>query len=107
MTEPVGIYAPRMPDLHTVGDALARIRQHLADQDRPDGAFPLWALVPPQERERRQEERLHPQNLIRHRSGWTSTLMACLEMTRQGELPIGDQASNEAITVSAPTLPVV
>ncbi len=70
-------------------------------------ALPLWALLPRQERERPRDERLHPQNLIRHRSGWTSTLMACLEMTRQGELLIGEQAADGAITVFAPALPVV
>ncbi len=107
MTEPVGVYAPSMPDLHTVEDARARIRQHLADQDGFTEALPLWALLPRQERERPRDKRLHPQNLIRHRSGWTSTLMACLEMTRQGELLIGEQAADEAITVSAPALPVV
>ena len=67
----------------------------------------MSVLLPRQERERRQEERLHPQNLIRHRSAWTSTLMACLEMTRQGELLIGEQAADGAITVFAPALPVV
>ncbi len=101
------VYAPRRPDLHTVEDARARIRQHLADQDGFTEAFPLWALLPRQERERPRDERLHPQNLIRHRSGWTSTLMACLEMTRQGELLIGEQAADGAITVFAPALPVV
>ena len=101
------VYAPRRPDLHTVEDARARIRQHLADQDGFTGAIPMSVLLPRQERERPREERLHPQNLIRHRSAWTSTLMACLEMTRQGKLLIGEQATNEAITVSASALTVV
>ena len=107
MLELPAVYAPRRPDLHTVEDARARIRQHLADQDGVTGAFSLWALLPRQERERRRDERLHSQNLIRHRSAWTSTLMACLEMTRQGELLIDEQAADGAITVFAPALPVV
>ena len=43
-------------------------------------------FLPPDERTRRFIVQAEPPEQTQHRSAWTSTLLACLEMAKQGEL---------------------
>jgi segregation and condensation protein A len=90
--EPEAIYVPRAMDLYSVEEARERIRCCLAKQG--DGrSLSLAALLPSQERSRSIEEREQPAHRVRHRSAWTTTLIACLEMTKQGELLVQEDTT--------------
>ena len=81
------VYAPRAPDLYTVEEARDRIR-HVMQCAIPPVLVLLADLLPPQEHNRRLVAQEPPPAQTRHRSAWTSTLMACLELTKQGELVV-------------------
>lgn len=81
------VYAPRLQDLYRVEDARDRVRQLMQDTTSTT-LVPLAQLLPPEERSRRLTERAEPTARIRYRSAWTSTLMACLELAKQGQLVI-------------------
>ena len=81
------IYAPRPPDLYRVEDARDRVRS-LMQEVPPTTQVSLADLLPPDERAHRLVAQVKPPDRTRHRSAWTSTLMACLEMAKQGELVI-------------------
>jgi chromatin segregation and condensation protein Rec8/ScpA/Scc1 (kleisin family) len=70
-------YRPPRLDLYSVVEARDRIRRVLADASDPT---PMQRLLPPEDAagEGRAE------NPLRRRSGWASTLLACLELARQG-----------------------
>ncbi len=81
------VYAPRLPNLYRVEDARNRVRNLMQDVP-PTTQVSLVDLLPPDERTRRFIVQAEPPEQTRHRSAWTSTLMACLELARQGELVI-------------------
>ncbi len=91
--EKADVYRPRPPPLWRVPDALARIRRLLPEL--PNGGaltrfLPQVALEP-------------PEYDLRCRSAVASTLVAGLELARQGTLTLGQEESFGAIGVrSAP-----
>ena len=89
------LYRPRPVELYAVAEARDRIRQRLAET--PDGA-PLDRFLPdpPETAENGALARL------RRRSAWSSTLIASLELAKQGEVKLGQGEDFEPIHV-APT----
>ena len=79
------VYAPQLPDLYTVEEARGRVRQRMRDAI-PPALVSLADLLPAHERTRRLTAGEPPTARTRYRSAWTSTLMACLELAKQGEL---------------------
>lgn len=88
------IYVPRPPDLYSIDDARERIRRHMAEA-MPTDRVSLADLLPLQEIDRLLEAQADRGVRIRHRSAWSSTLMACLEMAKQGELAVEQSAYTE------------
>jgi segregation and condensation protein A len=89
------VYRPRPFELYAVAEARDRIRRRLAEA--PDGA-PLDRFLPdPPEM---PESEMH--ETLRRRSAWSSTLIAGLELARQGEVVLGQGGDFEPIHV-APT----
>ncbi len=91
------VYAPRLPNLYRVEDALGRVRNLMQDVP-PTAQVSLADLLPPDERTRRFVAQEEPSIRTRHRSAWTSTLVACLELAKQGKLVI-EQLENAALPV--------
>ena len=88
------VYAPKVPDLFSVEEARVRVRERLADHQKDVG---LEALVPDEVRRLPPAQNaLDPEAHIRRRSAWTSTLVACLEMAKQGEVSV-EQVSAETM----------
>jgi segregation and condensation protein A len=89
------LYRPRPVELYAVAEARDRIRQRLAET--PDGA-PLDRFLPdpPETAENGALAKL------RRRSAWSSTLIASLELAKQGEVKLGQGEDFEPIHV-APT----
>ena len=90
-----GVYDPRPADVYTVEDARARVRRHMADAT-PAAHVSLADLPPQQEINRPLASREDPAIRTRHRSAWSSTLMACLKMAKQGELAV-EQPEHSAL----------
>jgi segregation and condensation protein A len=90
-------YQPRWWDLHTIADARARILRLLADS--PDGRL-LDALLPEADD---AIEMATPADL-RRRSARASTFVASLELTKQGDVVLGQGAFLSPLHVS-PALP--
>jgi len=95
--EALAVYAPKLPEVYTVETAQARVRQRL-ERARPNECIPLHQLIPEEEQRRPLEEREAATFRTKHRSGWTSTLMACLEMTKQGAVGL-EQSDQQTILV--------
>jgi segregation and condensation protein A len=87
------LYRPRPIELYTVAEARERIRQRLAKT--PDGA-PLDRFLPdpPEAAENAALAKL------RRRSAWSSTLVAGLELARQGEVVLEQGEDFEPIHIS-------
>jgi segregation and condensation protein A len=84
------IYQPRLfPELYAVAEARARILQRLADL--PDGG-PLAALLP--------ETGGATASDLRRRSAWSSTLAASLELAKQGDVTLAQDADFQPIHVA-------
>ena len=81
------VYAPRALDLYTVEEARNRVRQRMRDA-LPAASMSLADLLPQQKMNYRLAAQDPSPAHTRHRSAWTSTLMACLEMAKQGELQV-------------------
>ena len=82
----------RPAELHTVAAARERILRRLAE--RPEGASLDQCLPDGSE----QGDGVGDQTL-RQRSGWASTLVAGLELARQGEVALGQEGLFRAIIV--------
>ncbi|MGI4748463.1 MAG: segregation and condensation protein A [Janthinobacterium lividum] len=89
------VYVPRPQDLYRVEDARDRVRKLMQDVV-PTDMVSLARLLPLGERSRQLVAQAEPTARIRHRSAWTSTLIACLELAKQGELVI-EQLENAAL----------
>jgi len=88
-TETETIYQPRLfPELYPVAEARARILQRLADL--PDGG-PLGALLPEPSGAKASE--------LRRCSAWSSTLAASLELAKQGDVKLAQDADFQPIHV--------
>ncbi|MEA2741468.1 MAG: segregation and condensation protein, partial [Acetobacteraceae bacterium] len=87
------IYRARPFELYQVAEARARILRLLADA--PEGA-PLERFVPDPAGDPDGERR----GKIRLRSGWASTLIAGLELAKQGEVVLGQGGDFEPIHVA-------
>ncbi len=74
-------YQPRWWDLYPVAEARIRILQLLSDQ--PDGQ-PLDLLLP----DTIDSAMPHAGSILRRRSAWTSTLIAGLELAKQGDVAL-------------------
>jgi segregation and condensation protein A len=82
-------WPPLHPELYPVAEARARILHRLADL--PDGG-PLAALLP--------ETAGAPRSALRRRSAWSSTLIASLELARQGDVVLAQDADFQPIHVA-------
>jgi segregation and condensation protein A len=80
LPDTTSVYCPRWRDLHAVDDARERILQLLADT--PDGAPLAWFLPAASD----GETVVAP--ALRRRSAWTSTFVASLELTKQGDVTL-------------------
>jgi segregation and condensation protein A len=90
--ETAPVYRPPLfPDLYSVAEARARILQRLVD--RPEGGS-LDMLLP--------ETAGATRSILRQRSGWSSTLVASLELAKQGDVVL-EQDGNFAPIHVAPT----
>jgi hypothetical protein len=89
------VYRPNPPPLWRVPDALARLRGALAGL--PAGGVPLAALLPGV-----AEGVATP---LQRRAATASTLMAGLELTREGELALKQHAAFGEIRVGRPAPP--
>lgn len=88
------VYRPLLPEVHDVAAARERILRLLAAA--PDGA-PLERLLPaPPDRAETEAQRM-----LRRRSAWASTLVAGLELARQGEVVLAQGEAFHTIQVSA------
>jgi segregation and condensation protein A len=84
-TDAVSVYRPRWAELYAVGDARERILRQLAEV--PEGGLLGWFL-PSQTGE---DSITIPAELLR-RSAWTSTFMASLELAKQGDVALAQDA---------------
>jgi segregation and condensation protein A len=87
------LYRPRPIELYTVAEARDRIRQRLAET--PNGA-PLDRFLP----EPPETPETGALAKLRRRSAWSSTLVAGLELARQGEVELGQGGDFEPIHVA-------
>jgi segregation and condensation protein A len=85
------LYRPRPLDLHDVSKARARIRQLLAAA--PEGGTLDRFLPDPPEQ---------AGDALRRRSAWSSTLVASLELARQGEVHLAQDGVFAPIHLSGP-----
>jgi segregation and condensation protein A len=85
-------YRPPWLDLYSVVEARERILRALAEASEPT---PMQRLLPPADTagEGRADSPL------RRRSGWASTLIACLELARQGEVVAAQEGDFAPILV--------
>ncbi len=86
-------YRPVWLDLHAVPDARSRILRRLADHQ---SSLPLGHLLPDP-----PEPGAAPEGGLRGRSRWTSTLIASLELAKQGEVVLEQESSFAPISVQA------
>jgi segregation and condensation protein A len=85
------VYRPAWPrELHSVAAARARILARL--EDAPDGV-PLEQLLPEPTEEK-------PRPMLRRRSAWASTLVAGLELAKQGDVVLGQGGTFQPIHVA-------
>ena len=84
-TDAVSVYRPRWAELYTVGDARARILQLLAET--PEGGPLGWFLPGPP-----GEGSITIPAELRRRSAWTSTFTASLELAKQGDVALAQDA---------------
>jgi segregation and condensation protein A len=86
----------RLPqlELHTVAEAHDRILQRLA---KMPGGGPLVRFLPDPDEGAQSDTR----RALRRRSAWSSTLIASLELARQGEVVLGQEASFGDIEVAS------
>ncbi len=93
---PAGDQAPRYRpvwlDLHSIADARDRVLRRLADHPSPR---PLDQLLPEP-----PEMGAAPESKLRVRSRWTSTFVAGLELAKQGEVALAQEAAFSPIQVS-------
>ena len=92
--ETIPQYRPRWHDLHSVPEARARILRRLAEA--PDGCR-LDTLLP----EAADATGLATAACLRRRSAWSSTLVASLELAKQGEVGLGQGGDFSPIHVRA------
>ncbi len=85
--EPLATYAPPRPDLHSVEEGRARILGRLRTAEK---ALSLADVLPEAEAECRQDDRV-----LRHRSRWTSTLVAALELVKQQLILVEQPAADD------------
>ncbi|MGI4975704.1 MAG: segregation and condensation protein A [Janthinobacterium lividum] len=88
------VYRPRLPELWSVAQAIARIRSLIASAPR-DAA--LQSYLPAIAHD-------EPDHDLKAKAALASTLVAGLELARQGELALRQDESFSAIQVSIPTL---
>jgi segregation and condensation protein A len=86
-------YRPQPWDLHTVEAARERILRRLAEA--PDG-MPLERLLPSAQSTVKSKE-----GELRWRSAWASTLVASLELAKQGDVVLTQTGDFQDIQVSA------
>ena len=86
-------YRPPWLDLHSAVEARDRIRRVLAEASDPT---PMQRLVPPDD----AAGEARAENPLRRRSGWASTLIACLELAKQGAVATAQDGSFAPILVS-------
>ncbi len=86
-------YRPPWLDLYSVVEARDRIRHVLAEASEPT---PMQRLVP--QGDAAGEGRA--ESPLRRRSGWASTLIACLELAKQGQVATAQDGSFAPILVS-------
>ena len=91
-------YRPPWMDLCSVVEARDHIRRVLAEASDPT---PMQRLVPPGDTAGEGAE----QSPLRRRSGWASTLIACLELGKQGEVAT-EQGEDFAPILVSRTQPV-
>ena len=84
------VYRPPFPDLFRVPAAIARVRARLAKRH---GTEPLEAFLPALPRGTNNRALLA-------KSAVSSTFIAALELTREGELTLGQEAAFRRITVT-------
>jgi segregation and condensation protein A len=87
------LYRPRPVELYAVAEARDRIRRRLAET--PGGA-PLDRLLPDPPEQPGRDAR----ETLRRRSAWSSTLIASLELAKQGEVELGQGEDFEPIHVA-------
>ncbi len=85
-------YRPVWLDLHSIPDARDRILRRMADHPGPR---PLDHLLPDA-----PEPEAVPESGMRARSRWTSTLVAGLELAKQGDVVLDQDAAFSLIQVS-------
>jgi segregation and condensation protein A len=88
------VYRPVPWALHTVAEARNRIMRLLAET--PDGAPLEWFLS-----EQPEITDSHSRRALHRRSAWSSTLVACLELARQGDVALAQEDTFAPIHVSA------
>ncbi len=86
-------YRPPWLDLHSVVEARDRIRHVLSEASDP---APMQRLLPPGDAAGEGAA----QSPLRRRSGWASTLIACLELAKQGQVATAQDGSFAPILVS-------
>jgi segregation and condensation protein A len=89
------VYRPIVFALHSVADARARILRRLAEITEGET---LDKLLP--EAEAAGDGQSKSQTNLRRRSAWTSTFLASLELAKQGDVALGQQALFSPIQVS-------
>ncbi len=92
--ERTGSYRPIWLDLHGIAEARDRIMRHLDDHQEPQS---LDLLLP----ERPGPDAV-PESELRGRSRWTSTFVASLELAKQGDIVLDQEAFLSPIHVSRP-----
>ena len=106
-------HAPRRVELHSIPEAQLRILHRLAnasdgrtlDQLLPDAApveAATSAAAPPIATPPPDEGRRSPLATLRRRSAWTSTFVAGLELAKQGDVLLGQEAPFSAVHVALP-----
>jgi len=86
-------YRPVWLDLHLVPDARDRILRHTAGRTGP---CRLDQLLPDA-----SEPGAAPESVLRGRSRWTSTLIASLELAKQGEVVLAQEEAFAPISIQA------
>ena len=94
---PACLHVPPPADVYSVEEARARVGRHMADAT-PAARVPLADLLPQQEIDRPPASREEPATRTLHRSAWSSTLTACLELAKQGDLTAA-QEENAALPI--------
>jgi len=92
-TTTASAYRPPWLDLYSVVEAQERIRRVLADASNPT---PMQHLLPPDD----AAGEGRAQSPLRRRSGWASTLVACLELAKQGQVATAQDGSFTPILIS-------